>query len=250
MLRVVKVGGSALEDSGWLDRFAAHAARSGPMVVVHGGGPEITALSTRLGVGVQWVNGRRVTTPEALDVAAMVLSGRINKRLVSALIAAGVDAFGLSGEDGALLVAEPAAGGDLGRVGVVSGVRAALLHTLLGAGLTPVVSPISRGVDGAPLNVNADEAATAIAAALGADELLYLTDVEGVRGPEGRLARLSTLEASALIATGTAREGMAVKLEAALAGVAAGIGAVRIGPLDMLVDAGAGTSVHAVEVAA
>ena len=251
MLRVVKIGGSALEEAAWLERLARVAATSTcELVVVHGGGPEVSRLSDRLGIGVSWVEGRRVTTPETLDVVAMVLSGRINQRVVSTFLAAGVDAVGLSGVDGSLLQAEPLAGGALGRVGRVRSVRASLLRALLAEGHVPVVSPISRAPDGGALNVNADDAATAIAAALGADELLYVTNVEGVLGAEGRLAELNAADAAALVAAGVASGGMAVKIEAALTGVAAGVPVVRIGGAEMLVDHGAGTRIHGTEVAA
>jgi acetylglutamate kinase len=244
---VVKIGGSALTDAAWLEAFAgavAHADR--PPIVVHGGGPDITALSERLGVGVSWSSGRRVTTAEALDVASMVLSGRLNKRIVAALLSAGADAVGLSGEDGGLVRAVPAQGGALGRVGRVVGVRAKLLEMFLSHGIVPVVSPISRGEDGGALNVNSDEVAGAVAAAAGSPELLYVTDVEGVRDSTGVLrAELAADEVRALIATGAAHGGMAVKLEAALLALEAGVDTVRIGRVETLTDAAAGTRVRA-----
>jgi acetylglutamate kinase len=246
MLRVIKIGGSVLSDPAWLAAFAAHARDAeGALVVVHGGGPEISALCDRLGVPVAWSAGRRVTTPEALDVASMVLSGLLNKRVVAALVGAGVDAIGLSGEDGALLTARPREGGALGRVGELEAVRDGLLRDLLARGMTPVLSPISRGSDGAALNVNADEAATGIAAALGAEELLYLTDVDGVRAGGEVVPALVANEAEALIASGEAAGGMAVKLEAALAALSAGVSCVRIGTLDMLTSPAAGTALRA-----
>ncbi len=113
--RVVKVGGSVLADAGWLAAFAAQVrAAASPLVVVHGGGPEINRLAEQLGVEFTWVEGRRATSPAVLDAAEMVLSGRINKRLVSVLLDAGVDAVGLSGVDGALVTARVRDGGALG----------------------------------------------------------------------------------------------------------------------------------------
>jgi acetylglutamate kinase len=248
-VRVVKIGGRTLTDPAWLDAFAAALAGApGAWVVVHGGGPEITDLSGRLGIEAVWAGGRRVTTPEALDVTSMVLSGRINKRVVAALLDAGVDALGVSGEDGALLRAEPFQGGALGHVGAVAGVRCELLRGLLSLGLTPVISPVSRGVAG-PLNVNADDAAAAVAVALGAPEIVFLTDM-AVRDGAAELASLDVAGARRLVAQGIATGGMAVKLEAALAALAAGIPRVRIGPLAVLGDARAGTAVSALEVAA
>jgi acetylglutamate kinase len=239
---VVKVGGAALADAGWLEAFAAAAARSAePLLIVHGGGPEITAVSERLGVSVEWHEGRRVTTPAVLDAAVMVLAGLVNKRIVAALQAAGVDAVGLSGVDGALVRAEVAAGGAIGRVGQVASVRAELLHRFRSSGVSVVISPVSLGPDGALLNVNADEVAAAVAAAVHAPELLFLTDVPGVRGVLGPLAALSANDAQELVASGVASGGMAVKLKAALSAVQAGVSSARIGNLETLVSASAGT---------
>ncbi len=248
---VVKIGGSVLGDAEWLARFAAHAGEAArPLVVVHGGGPEISGLAERLAIPVSWVDGRRVTTPEMLDVAAMVLNGRVNKRVVAALLGAGVDAVGLSGEDGGLLAASARDGGVLGRVGELRGVRAQLLELLLAHGHTPVVSPISRGEDGS-LNVNADEVAAGVGVAVGAAELLFLTDVAGVHDGRDWRACLSSSEAAELLAAGVATGGMAVKVRSALAALEAGVPLVRIGGLEMLTDLTAGTALRpAVEVAA
>jgi acetylglutamate kinase len=242
IVRVVKVGGRPLGDPTWVARFAATAARSStPLVVVHGGGPEIDELSVRLGVGTERSGGRRITSPAGLELAGMVLSGLLNKRLVSALIGGGVDALGLSGEDGALVIAELAEAGTLGAVGEVSRVRVELLSHLLQIGLTPVISPISRGVGGGALNVNADDVAVAVAGALGAAELLFLTDVPAVRDERGECAHLERAHAEALLNSGVVHDGMAVKVDAALRGLSAGIGTVRIGGLEMLSDPEAGT---------
>ena len=244
--RVVKVGGSVLADAAWLAAFAREVrASASPLVVVHGGGPEINRLAEQLGVAFTWVDGRRATSPEVLDAAQMVLSGRINKRVVSALLDAGVDAVGLSGVDGGLVTARVRDGGALGLVGELAAVRPALARALLEAGLTPVVSPISRGESGGTLNVNADEVAMGVALALGASELLYLTDVPAVRDGDAELASLSAQQAGALVAEGKATGGMAVKLEAARAALAGGVPCVRIGPLSVLTDPEAGTAVRA-----
>lgn len=241
---VLKIGGAALADGDWLGTFAGHVLRAGPCVIVHGGGPDISAVSERLGIPVEWRNGRRITTPEGLDAASMVLSGRVNKRIVAALLDAGVDALGLSGEDGALVTADPAGKG-LGRVGHVAAVRTELLHWLLEGGMVPVVSPISRSPGGVPLNVNADEAAAGIAAALRSPELLFVTDVEGVRDAAGvRRSELTVEGARDLLATGAARGGMAVKLEAALSALRR-VAAVRIGRFETMHDADAGTRIRA-----
>jgi acetylglutamate kinase len=241
-IKVVKVGGAALNDASWLNSFARAAANApSPLVVVHGGGPDITALSDRLGVEVRWHEGRRVTPPEALDVASMVLNGRVNKRLVAALIAAGVDAIGLSGMDGAILRADLLEGGALGCVGRVSSVRVELLHALIERGHTVVLSPISLGVDGGALNVNADDVAAAVAAALGADELVFLTDVPGVRDGDIVRSLLDATEAATLVRTGIAHGGMGVKLSAGVSALDCGVPAVRIGDASVLFDTAAGT---------
>ncbi len=140
--RVVKLGGNELDRSGWLAQCARALKRMEPLVVVHGGGQAITTWSTRLDLPVEKRDGVRVTTPEIAALAEMVLAGPVNREVVGALRAAGVDAVGLSGVDGGLLVARRAPG-DLGHVGEITGVRTALLESLLLAGLTPVVAPVA-----------------------------------------------------------------------------------------------------------
>jgi acetylglutamate kinase len=244
-LAVVKVGGNEVDDAAWVARLAsALAARPGPAVLVHGGGKEISHLQRALGAEPEWRDGLRVTTPEALRVVSMVLSGVVNKRLVAALLTAGVDAVGVSGEDGALLRAEVSRGGALGRTGEVVEVRTELLRDWTARGLTPVVSPVSRGPDGGALNVNADDAAAAVAGALGADELLFVSNVPGVLADGGTVGVVGADEVEALIADGTASGGMAPKLRAA-ARAAAGVGRVRIGSLEILTDKAAGTCIGA-----
>jgi len=241
---VVKVGGNEVDDLSWLSALAAAVARRAkPTVLVHGGGKEITALQRALGVEPEWRDGLRVTSAEGVRAVAMVLSGVVNKRLVSALLGAGVDAVGVSGEDGALLRADFLCGGAMGRTGEVTEVRAGLLRGWLSRGITPVVSPVSRGPDGGPLNVNADDAAAAVAAALGADELLLVSNVPGVLREGSVLPRVDAADVEELIAGGTASGGMAPKLRAA-ARAAAGVRRVRIGGVEMLDDAGAGTRVR------
>jgi acetylglutamate kinase len=248
-VKVVKVGGAALNEDSWLSGFAQAVAQgAGPLVIVHGGGPDITALSAQLGVETRWHAGRRVTPPEALDVASMVLNGRINKRLVAALLATGVDAIGLSGMDGGVLRATLLDGGALGRVGRVCSVRIELLRALLVRGHTVVLSPISLGDDGAALNVNADDTAAAVAAALDASELVFLTDVPGVRDGEIVRALLDAGEAVALVRTGVAHGGMGVKLSAGVKALDSGVPAVRIGDARVLFDPAAGTVLRPISV--
>lgn len=251
-MQVIKIGGAALNDAQWLERFAEATAvptAGATRVLVHGGGPEITALAAQLGLTTEWHEGRRITSAALLDVTAMVLTGRINKRIVRALQLQGVDALGMSGEDGALIEGRLTAEGMLGRVGDVVKVRTPLLRTMLDAGLLPVVSPVSLGSDGSALNINADEVATSIAANMKADELLFLTDVEGVRIDGARVEALTVGEAQNLIAREIATGGMAVKLRAAILALQAGVNRVRVGPLAMLWDANAGTVVTSEEMA-
>lgn len=245
-VRVVKVGGAVVVDAARRAQLASRLAAAGvPFVLVHGGGPMIDAWSERVGLPVEHRDGLRVTTPEGLEVAEMVLAGGVNTSLVSALLDAGVEAVGLSGVDGSMIVAELAADGRLGRVGRVREVRTEVLRALLATGRTPVVAPISRdGAGGGRLNVNADEAAVAVAAALDACELLFITDVSAVHDGAGARPSLSAQEARRLVAGGVARDGMAVKLDAACDALAAGVRAVRIGPVGMLADGVAGTRVQ------
>lgn len=244
-MRIVKVGGTRADDAGWMREVAAGVAASGvPTVLVHGGGREVSELQRALGAEPEWKDGLRVTTAATLEVVRMVLSGAVNKRWVAALIGAGADALGVSGEDGALLVAAVSRGGALGRTGELARVRTELLHGWLAAGMTPVVSPVSRGPDGGGLNVNADDAAAGIAAAMGAAELCFVSDVPGVRGGGSCLASLDPASAGALLASGEASDGMRPKLRAALGASAAGVGTVRIGAAEMLTDGGAGTRIE------
>lgn len=241
-LMVVKVGGHEVDDAAWLASLGRAVVPAGPVALVHGGGKEVSAVQERLGLVPEWRDGLRVTDSDTLAVASMVLSGLVNKRLVSALIGAGVRAAGVSGEDDGLLSATAIADGALGRTGVVAMVRPELLLLLLEAGITPVVSPLSRGPDGGALNVNADDAAVALAVALGARRLLFVSNVPGVRvGPDIR-AELRAGAVEAAIESGAVTGGMAPKLRAAVRAAAAGVPEVRIGGLDLL-SGGAGTRV-------
>jgi acetylglutamate kinase len=234
MTRVTKIGGNELNAPGFLAELAGvhHELTrlGGGAVIVHGGGQEIATMQTRLGIEPVKVDGLRVTDAASLDVAEMVLSGRANKQIVRALLAGGLDAVGLSGVDGRLLTARqkqhPTA--DLGLVGEVTAVRLTLLERLLQMGIVPVISPISLGDDGQTYNVNADEAAAAIAAALGADTLDFVSNVPGVLAGGKLVPHLSPAAAEALIADGTIAGGMIPKVRAALDALARGVASVRI----------------------
>lgn len=241
---VVKVGGNEVEDALWVRDLALSLADCQRLVVVHGGGREVSALQASFGVEPEWRDGLRVSSADTVRIASMVLSGVVNKRLVAALLSVGVDALGVSGEDGGLITADAAMGGALGRTGVVADVRADLIRALLGLGLVPVISPISRGRDGAPFNVNADDAAAAIAAALGAERLLFVSNIAGVVVGDVVAERLVIEEAEVAIRAGAVTGGMAPKVRAAARAAAAGVSDVRIGDLDLLTGA-AGTRVLA-----
>jgi acetylglutamate kinase len=243
VLTVVKVGGAVAGAPPELAALAsAVAALPGARVVVHGGGTEITAWQERLGLPVVRREGLRVTTPETMQVTAMVLSGWVNKRVVAALIGAGELAVGLSGEDGGLLRAERKDGGRLGEVGEIADVDPRPLRALLDAGMLPVVSPVSRGPAGAPLNVNADEAAIALAVGLKADRLLLVSDVPGVLVDGAPLEQVTAEGAADLLRRGVVQGGMAVKVKQALEAARAGV-EVRIGDNALLTGGGAGTRV-------
>jgi acetylglutamate kinase len=240
---VVKVGGRVQADPRLAGAVAAlWGRRPGCVVLVHGGGDEASALMRRLGQEPEFVGGRRVTSAGDIDTLRMALSGVANKRLVAALVSEGVRAVGLSGEDAGLIEATVALGGTLGRVGEPMCPNPSLLTHLLEGGFLPVVSPLARDAGapppGAALNVNADDAAAALARSLGAAELLLVSDVPAVLVDGRPAATLGADEARALIACGVAAGGMAAKLEAALAALGAGVLRVRVGDLDLITGAG------------
>jgi acetylglutamate kinase len=220
-VELLKVGGNELDQPEFLPGLAqAIAGMGAPVVIVHGGGRAIAALQERLGIRPATVDGLRVTDAASLAVAQMVLSGQTNKQTVAALLAAGVDAIGLSGVDGGLLRCRPKAHptADLGFVGEITEVRVAILNSLLRSGFSPVISPISLGVDGQIYNVNADEAAAAVAAALRVAVATFISNVPGVSGANGEvIARLDPPAASRLMEEGTISGGMIPKVRAALA---------------------------------
>jgi acetylglutamate kinase len=251
--RVVKLGGRAQAADSLAAAIASAWRASGALCIVHGGGDEISALQRKLGGEPRFAGGRRMTTAEDLDVIRMVLSGVVNKRLVSQFNAAGAPAVGISGEDASLISAQPLGIAEFGFVGMPARINTALIETLWLAGLLPVVSPLSSSAEtpGTALNVNGDDAAAAIAVALGADELLLVADVEGVLDSSGFLIdQLDVDEARALIAAGVAAGGMAAKLEAAHAALAGGVGSVRIADLGALEDSERGTFITLATVGA
>ena len=245
VMRVIKLGGRAQSDPR-LPALLAQANAAVPgLIVVHGGGDEVSAMQRRLGLEPTFVGGRRVTSEADLDIVRMLLSGTVNKRIVAQLQSAGARAVGISGEDGGLLTAQV---GDpsFGRVGHKVSCDASVLETLSSHGWMPVISPLARdreSATGAGLNVNGDDAAAAIAAAVGADELLFLADVDGVLENERLVPLLDAAGVDDLVARGVAQGGMRAKLEAARGALDHGVRSVRIGSLDAILDLARGTSI-------
>lgn len=235
---VVKWGGAAHEGGavdGLVHDVGALAAMGVDVVVVHGGGAEVTRAMRALGVEPVFVDGHRVTDADAVDVVRMVLVGRVNKELVSRFNERGRPAVGLCGQDGLLVTARPrrdAAGRHLGFVGDVDRVDPTVLRAVVAAGMVPVVAPVAAGPGGRPWNVNADAVAGALAAALGASALVLMTDVAGLyedpADPATLVARLGVDEVEDRLAAGRVAGGMAPKLAAAATAVRAGVGRARI----------------------
>jgi acetylglutamate kinase len=255
---VVKFGGNAMVDDALAHSFAAdivllRAVGIRP-VVVHGGGPQIGELLAKLGKETEFRDGLRVTDAETLDVARMVLTGRVNADIVSAINQRDRVAVGLSGEDAGLIVATQRDEA-LGYVGDVVSVNRRILDTLLAADFVPVISTIGADEHGQAFNINADSAAIAIAEALGSEKLIYLTDVPGVltdvADPASLVSRLSAARARLLIADGVIAGGMIPKVEACLDAIDAGVASAHILDgriahvvlLELLTDAGVGTMI-------
>ena len=239
-MNVIKVGGNELVDDKFLERFAVAVAGFGePVVIVHGGGRGITELQEKLGITTKVVDGLRVTDAQSVRVAQMVLSGDANKTIVRALLAVGVLAIGLSGVDGGLLCCEKKRypGQELGYVGQIVQINRGILDLMMDNAFTPVISPISLGTDGMIYNVNADEAAGAIATAMRAKRVWFISNVAGVLDRNQQtIDTLTSSEASQLMDEKTIRDGMAPKVRTALELMGAGVPEVYIANLDGLVD--------------
>lgn len=253
---VIKFGGHAMSTPELTKDFARDVvmlAQCGVRpVVVHGGGPQIGSMLTRLGIKTEFKDGLRVSDMETVGVAEMVLSGVINKTIVSAINVAGGRAVGLSGRDARLITAAPKAKG-LGFTGIPVDTDVSVLTRLTETGFIPVISPISADKAGDGYNINADTAAGTLAAALGASRLILMTDVEGVLDKDKQLLTdLSVSDVDELVADGTAQGGMIPKLETAKDAVTGGVEAVVIldgrrahGLLvELFTDAGAGTLIR------
>ena len=269
---VVKYGGNAMTSPELQRAFAEDVVflryAGVRVVVVHGGGPQITAHLDRLGLASEFRGGYRVTTPETMEVVRMVLVGQVNSDVVSLVNAHGPFAVGLSGEDASLFTAErrdavvDGAPVDIGNVGEVVDVQPRIVHALLDEGKVPVIATVARGLDGQLYNVNADTAAAALAVALGAEKLVVLTDVEGLYadwpashdgdvqpGTAEVISEIAADELAALLPE--LSSGMVPKMEACLAAVRGGVPRAHVLDgrvahsllLELFTDEGVGTMV-------
>ncbi len=255
---VVKFGGNAMVDTALTDGFAADMVLLRQIglapVVVHGGGPQIGDLMARLGKTSEFRDGLRVTDAETLDIARMVLVGKVNRDIVGAINVHGPLAVGISGEDGRVITAT-ARNPDLGFVGEVTDVNTDLLERLLAEGLIPVISTIGADAKGQAYNINADTVAGAVAAALEAEKVVYLTDVAGllddVDDPESLVPRTTADSLDARLASGTIAGGMIPKIEACISAVRNGVNSAHLLDgrvphvvlVELFTDAGVGTMI-------
>ncbi|APR85794.1 Acetylglutamate kinase [Minicystis rosea] len=267
---VVKLGGEVIGSAalGVVARDLAEIARSGGrVVIVHGGGPQATKLSERLGIATRQVAGRRVTDEQTLDVMKMVVAGKLNVDLCAALGAAGAKAVGLHGASARVIEAERrpptvyASAGpdpvDLGLVGDVTAVNKDLLGLLTGAGYIPVLACLGAGRDGTMYNINADTVANRVAIELVASGLMLISDVPGVlrdvADPTSRIARLTIAEGHRLIAEGAVTKGMIPKLEESFAALTEGVRRIhivgRLAPGDLVREAASPGTIGTVLVA-
>ncbi len=257
---VVKYGGNAMTDPSLADRFAEdivlmHSVGMRP-IVVHGGGPQIGDLLGRLGKETEFVDGLRVTDSETLDVARMVLVGKVNREIVATINRHGPVAVGLSGEDAGLITAVERSP-ELGFVGDVERVNPVLLERLLDDGFIPVVSTIGMGDDGQAYNINADTVAASVAEAMDAEKLIYLTDIDGLRADVDDAATLITRSTASelreMIDSGQLSGGMIPKVDACLHAVNNGVASAHmlngtiahVLLLEVFTDSGIGTMITA-----
>ena len=253
---VIKYGGSAMNDQALRASFAVDVVLLKYIglrpVIVHGGGPQIGSTLERLGKSSRFVNGLRVTDDDTMDVVEMVLGGKVNQQIVALIQQGGGRAIGLTGSDGGMIrvTRRTEDDRDLGRVGRVVGVEPAPIAAVADSGFVPVIAPIGVDDEGITHNVNADEAAGAVARALHAEKLILLTDVEGVKDARGELIhQLSVSEARKHITEGTVRDGMIPKVECCIESLAEGVASTHIVDgrmlhailLEIFTDVGVGT---------
>ncbi len=267
---VIKFGGHAMGEQASIEAFASDIVLlqqvGAKPVVVHGGGPQIGSMLSRLEMESNFIDGLRVTDQQTISIVEMVLAGAINKSLVTSISAAGGMSVGISGKDGNLMIAKKLTHRtkdtdsaienlvDLGYVGIPDKVDKQVLDALLGVNMIPVVAPLGLGADGQTYNINADTAAGSIASALNASRLLMLTDVDGVLDDSGELIpRLSIAQARQLILNGVIKGGMIPKVETCIQAVQSGAGAAVILDgrkkhavlVELFTEHGIGTLIHA-----
>ena len=235
MKLVIKIGGATLDNKELVKKFAAAIPdlwqEGHEVVVVHGGGAALSRTLKQLGCETTFVNGLRVTDSQTRDVAIMVLAGQLNKQLVAAIGAAGQPAIGICGGDLGMFRAAKKLSPDLGFVGEIRAVNTDAIQRLWSAGIVPVVSSLALGYDGEYYNVNADQMASACAIACGANALIYLTDVPGVKDANGAVIRWLDVKAiSQMVEQATVSGGMLPKLEACISALKKGVTRVRILP--------------------
>lgn len=265
---VIKYGGAAMVDEALKRSFCLDVILMKYIgiypVIVHGGGPQIGQTMKKMGKEARFINGLRVTDDETLEIVEMVLGGKINKEIVGLINQHGGKAVGLSGKDGALILAEklimnrkgPEGDGqemvDIGLVGKVKSIRPQIIEVLDQNGFIPVIAPLGVSEDGLTYNINADTVAGEIAAALKAEKLIFLSDIEGVFDEHGRLiSSIAKKDIEEKVACGTIKEGMIPKLEACLKALEAGVGKVHIIDgrvlhallLEIFTDKGVGTEI-------
>ncbi len=233
---VVKYGGAAMKESDLKEQVIRDIVLMSCVgirpVVVHGGGPEINTWLGKLGIEAQFKNGLRVTNAATMDVVEMVLVGRVNKEIVALINQAGGSAVGLCGKDSNLIVARPQGDEGIGFVGEVNSVDTKLLESLVNSGYIPVVSSVAADDNGQAYNINADTVAGEIAAALGAEKLILLTDTPGIlkdyKNPETLITKLNIKEARDLIEQGIVSGGMIPKVDCCIRSLAQGVKAAHI----------------------
>jgi len=256
---VVKYGGAAMKDSNLKDKVIRDIVFLSCVglrpIVVHGGGPEINSWLDKLGIEPQFKNGLRVTDAPTMDVVEMVLVGRVNKEIVSLINQAGGSAVGLCGKDGNLIKARPQGDKGIGFVGEVSNVNIRILETLVNSGYIPVVSSVAADDNGQAYNINADTVAGEIAAALGAEKLILLTDTRGIlkdyKEPTSLIPKVDIKEARDLIASGVVSGGMIPKVNCCVRSLAQGVRPAHITDgriphallLEIFTDGGIGTMI-------
>jgi acetylglutamate kinase len=229
---IIKYGGAAMRDERLKVSFAQDVTilrKIGiNIIIVHGGGKDITDLASALNISTRFVDGQRYTDENMVDVVLMVLAGKLNKEIVNLINTNGGNAVGLCGVDNRLLKARKITEKDLGLVGDVSSVNTGFLNLLLNNGTMPVIAPLAVGDDNIILNINADLAAGAIATALKAEKLVYLSDIEGVLVDQQLISSLTHAEAESLIERGAIHSGMIPKVRSAFSTLDAGVNKVHI----------------------